>query len=464
MSRKETRTGMHLNIRLVRGILVLLVLSLCLLFGSSCRQGDGETEIQTVPTWSTETSRPTEEIPSTEGTWSTETVTPTETAEATQPPFVTEPHLTEPLPTAPPAESTEPPVQEPTVPETVPPMQIQVSPDQTEVLLIPQKVQAFTLRDLTRPLEDDIYNYKAAHRRLDTGVPVTLSVKITNIPQGVAVTSIVFTLADNEDLTNGQIYRPAGNQSSVKVPFLLANKQYYYRICISFSDGTTRVLETSFRTAAAPRLLSVDGIVNVRDIGGWKTANGSVIRQGLLYRGSELDGAVKSEYKLTAEGLRQMRQYLGIRTDMDLRSPAEIGQFTYPLGEDVTHSVYDARPYTAMFHSPGRAAVLKIFTDLANPDNYPVYMHCTYGADRAGTVCFLLEALLGVSEEDLQREYELSTMCYTWVDSYGYRTMVEQLKTWQGDTLQEKAETFVLYCGVTREQIDQIRQILLEKT
>ena len=464
MSRKQTQTDSILYMGWHKAVLIVLVLSLCLLLGCDNLHDAGVTEPQQLPTFGTEASCPTEETPSTEGSLPTETAEPTQTTGPTEPP------ATEPLPTEPPTESTAPltestvpPTEESTAPVTIPPMQIQISPDRTEVLLIPKHAKAFNLRDLTRPLEYDIYNFKTVYQRLDTSVPVSLSVKITNQPQGVEVTSIVFTLADNEAFTNGRTFRPEGNQNYVRVPYLLAGKQYYYRVCISFSDGTTEVLHSSFRTAAAPRLISIDGIVNVRDIGGWKTMDGSVIRQGLLYRGSELDGAIVPEYKLTAEGLRQMREELGIRTDMDLRYPAEIGTFTYPLGEDVTHIVYDARPYTAAFHGPGKTAVRNIFADLADPDKYPVYMHCTYGADRAGTISFLLEALLGVSEENLQREYELSTMYHTWVDSYGYQTMVTELKTWEGETLQEKAETFVLHCGVTPEQIAQIRDILLER-
>jgi len=39
----------------------------------------------------------------------------------------------------------------------------------------------------------------------------------------------------------------------------------------------------------------------------------------------------------------------------------------------------------------------------------PVYFHCTYGADRTGTVAYLLEALLGVPYENRAEDFELST-------------------------------------------------------
>ena len=40
---------------------------------------------------------------------------------------------------------------------------------------------------------------------------------------------------------------------------------------------------------------------------------------------------------------------------------------------------------------------------IADENRYPVYIHCTGGADRTGTLAFLINALLGVGEDDLIR-------------------------------------------------------------
>ena len=42
----------------------------------------------------------------------------------------------------------------------------------------------------------------------------------------------------------------------------------------------------------------------------------------------------------------------------------------------------------------------------------PVYFHCIYGADRTGTLAFLLESLLGVGENELAKDYELTSFSY----------------------------------------------------
>jgi protein tyrosine/serine phosphatase len=366
-------------------------------------------------------------------------------------------------PTTAPTEAPTEPTAEPTVPETEPPLQIQLTPDNTQVLLIHQRAWGFARRDQSKPVEDAIYSYQLTNERLDISVPVTLLVNITNIPKGVEVVSITITFADNEGLAEARTFRLTGSQRSVDIPFLMAGRKYYYQAAVLFSDGTTEVRQTSFRTASTPRLLSVDGIVNVRDIGGWQTTDGYVVRQGLLYRGSELDGAVKPEFCLTAEGLRQMREVLGIRSDLDLRYQDDDLQHISPLGADITYIYYDAPSYTGVFKPNRQNMVRRLFADLADESNYPVYLHCTYGVDRTGTFCYLLEALLGVSEEDLQRDYELSTLYYTWVASKDREDFLAELKTREGNTLQEKTETFLLECGVTPEQIAAIRDIFLEK-
>ena len=101
-----------------------------------------------------------------------------------------------------------------------------------------------------------------------------------------------------------------------------------------------------------------------------------------------------------------------------------------------------------------------IFADLANESNYPVYMHCTHGLDRTGTVCYILGAILGMSDEDLMREYQLSSLYHNnlWAlnDMYDF---VEELATYPGYTTQEKAQNYLLSIGVTQYEIDSIKDI-----
>ena len=45
-------------------------------------------------------------------------------------------------------------------------------------------------------------------------------------------------------------------------------------------------------------------------------------------------------------------------------------------------------------------------TSVNNPKN--IYFHCRVGADRTGTIAYLLEGLLGVPDEKRYEEYELT--------------------------------------------------------
>ena len=70
-----------------------------------------------------------------------------------------------------------------------------------------------------------------------------------------------------------------------------------------------------------------------------------------------------------------------------------------------------------------RRSLKGIFEVLADERNYPVYIHCNAGADRTGTVAFLINGLLGVSEADLIRDYELTS--FSSVSGLRYRSEIK---------------------------------------
>ncbi len=110
----------------------------------------------------------------------------------------------------------------------------------------------------------------------------------------------------------------------------------------------------------------------------------------------------------------------------------------------------------------------KVFSLMADKSNYPMYFHCTGGADRTGTVSFLVNALLGVSEADLIHDYEFTTFSI-----YGQRNIqqgdysgyfqdfITKLKSFDGETLAEKTENYMLSIGMTEEKISSLKEIFL---
>lgn len=320
-----------------------------------------------------------------------------------------------------------------------------------EGFLVKKAVEKYLLADILNPANSDkiLSSYSKDEGRLDAQVPVALKLSVKN---GEAI-SYKIELADNHSLVNADTFYLEAASGVCEFEHLYTNTTYYYRVTVYTRTGVDTATG-QFQTADTPRILSIDGLSNVRDIGNWKTDSGKRIKQGLLIRGTEMDAAVESGYHLTNEGLVDMIEVFGIKTDIDLRAQTVTSKDA--LGPQVEHIYYDMVMYGDVFTNNGKDKIRMVFSDLADPDNYPVYLHCTYGRDRTGTVCYLLEALLGVSRGDCLRDYGLSN-----VNLSNIQAVENGLANYEGDTLKEQAESYLLSCGVTEYQINSIRNIFL---
>lgn len=350
---------------------------------------------------------------------------------------------------------TDPPETAPTYPPVLEgETDIRLNPLTGPVSLLGKAAGDYLAAENVSDVSEFVSRYWEVETRSDRGRPVELGYTVYSLPQDVEVESAVFHLYEPNGSGNYREYLPAEGFRSVYIYNLRTGTDYDYCCVIALSDGQTLTLKGSFQTAAGPRLLNISGLVNVRDLGGWVTADGKTVKQGLLYRGSEMDGAVEADFKLTAEGLEQL-QALGIKTDFDLRHN---GADAIPGAE---HLYYDAIQYEHAFTQEGLEAVGKLFADLAEPENYPAYLHCTYGADRTGTMCYLLLGLLGVSDADLKRDYELTAMYYGYVSPAQMDAFVAKIAALPGENTQARVEYFLRSAGVTDQQMESIRQIFL---
>ena len=93
-----------------------------------------------------------------------------------------------------------------------------------------------------------------------------------------------------------------------------------------------------------------------------------------------------------------------------------------------------------------------------------MYVHCSYGQDRTGTVIFLLQGILNMPEDQMIREYEMTEFHNPGFSANGKISVIEDLLAGkEGDTLQEKIVNFLINdIGVTQGEIDSIRNILLQ--
>ena len=214
------------------------------------------------------------------------------------------------------------------------------------------------------------------------------------------------------------------------------------------------------------RGIRTESLHNVRDLGGWSTLDGRHVRYGLLYRGSAFDGG--GERLVSDADTSLFLNRLGIRNELDLRWDTEImldGVST--LSESINYLRIPLKLYVDFVSSEDNGEQLNQIFDMVNADG-PVYFHCAIGCDRTGTVSFLLLGLLGVSESDINKEYELSSFSIYGprtrdsAETY-YKEMIEYIKqNFDGATLQEKIQNYLLQRGVSPEKLEAFKAKMLE--
>lgn len=216
--------------------------------------------------------------------------------------------------------------------------------------------------------------------------------------------------------------------------------------------------------------VTIEGVDNVRDIGGYYTKDRKyMVREGMAYRGAALEN-------ITVAGKDAMLRTYHIATDLDLRNEHEVSGGS-PLGDSVNY-INVSGPYymgnDGIFSTNYKEALLTEIRAFAHEENYPIYFHCQIGRDRTGTLAFLINALLGVSEEDLKMDYRLSFYTEEGVREYSdnqteetmlknVEDLINALNRVGEETLAENTEQWMLRMGITQEEINSIRSIMLEE-
>ena len=270
-------------------------------------------------------------------------------------------------------------------------------------------------------------------------------------------------------------------------------RHYYWRVsargrCKKFncnprcgcmeSRRMTRSEIASFRTEdVAPRWIEIEGNVsNIRDLGGWHTADGRRVRQGMAFRGQGLNsnsvtGESPGRNRLTVEDLLYFTRTLGIRTDLDLRSKGEVVDMQEsPLGSGVKFINHSSTCFEGIFKEKGKKTMAENFRVFCNPTNYPIYFHCIGGADRTGSLAYVLNGVLGVDRQGIETDFE-STFYPNIPDanpdpnfwrreSHFNKGFAKYGK--EGDSWSRRIELYLLDCGVTADEIAAFRSIMLE--
>lgn len=206
---------------------------------------------------------------------------------------------------------------------------------------------------------------------------------------------------------------------------------------------------------------------NVRDLGGWP-CDGGTVKYGLLIRGGNLEAADRAV--LVGE--------LGIQHDLDLRGREGGGagdepeMTASPLGNDVWYTRTQQYAWYALTPVESWQIYLRCVID-AVTHREPVYFHCTAGADRTGTLACVLEGLLGMSQSDIDKDYELTTF-YSGSGSDAaarrrnesdWKGLINAINAVPGDTFRDKCVHFAVgTCGVSMSDINAYRAAMINGT
>lgn len=218
------------------------------------------------------------------------------------------------------------------------------------------------------------------------------------------------------------------------------------------------------------RMIYTPSVWNIRDLGGWACTGGRV-KYGKIFRGGNF-GSISAADKAT------IVDWLGVATDIDLRNNSETGGITTsPLGTGVEyfHQSLDfyANAVSTSAASARTVAVLKkVMACVAA--NKPCYFHCMSGADRTGTIAYLLLSLLGVSQSDKDKDYELTAFSdeadgrrfrnsnYNATNGNGWYPLIKYFRdTYTGESDNEKVLAWAVANGITAAEIKAFRAAMI---
>ncbi len=223
--------------------------------------------------------------------------------------------------------------------------------------------------------------------------------------------------------------------------------------------------------------MTLEACFNFRDIGGYSTSEGRVVRWGAVYRSGSLHRLTAADRAVTAE--------LGVRTVIDLRSIGELERDGWFGGSDaVSHhhvpldDANDANDAHGQARYKGVRELGEAYVEIANAGRFavanvlrliaerehPVVVHCFAGKDRTGIVAALLLSSLGVPDATITDDYRLSehslepSIAWANDNDLAWAALMASLPP---SVLAAPATAVPLFLGALREQYGSVDEYLL---
>ncbi|MCQ2428129.1 MAG: tyrosine-protein phosphatase [Clostridia bacterium] len=307
--------------------------------------------------------------------------------------------------------------------------------------------------------------------------------KLDGLADDEVLVNYVLEISRNEDMSDPMSYTSRFYSYDRANGFnFLVRTNYYWQVTanVKLADGTEisqKSKVSTFKTLDGPRTLCVDGIANFRDLGG-KDCTGGVLRQELIYRCGRLNANNKKGTTVSSTGLKVLKE-LGIKSEIDLRGDTsdtvhqngfkkDGSETMYSWGgEQIQYFLCPAIYSASMLNTAeGQKMVKDTFEILAKPENYPVIFHCSIGTDRTGITAFLIEGVCGVDLETIERDYLFSNFANIGSSrsEATFKSITAPVQAMKGANFEEKCYNYLIKIGVTAEQIESVRNILIEKT
>jgi protein-tyrosine phosphatase len=186
-------------------------------------------------------------------------------------------------------------------------------------------------------------------------------------------------------------------------------RSYYH---IQLEDGRVMTI--------TERLVTLKGVFNFRDFGGYPTKDGRRVKWGRLFRSSKLD-------LLTMEDMKGLQE-MGVKLICDLRSQSEIilqptpaiqgvKNVNLPIGDpENIHRAMEKNNrlndstlgvgYRMFANST--ESLSKMFHMLIEQEHTPAVFHCAAGKDRTGVTVALILLSLNVPMEIIMKDYMIT--------------------------------------------------------